>query len=136
MKESETSPPPKPGHADTLKPSADRIQKEERGEDSLRVTGLSQEEMFEAAGSSSVDVSSGAQTKPTESPAGETHKSSEGHGSSTSSRETSFSLRSEILESGNNEGSWQPKPPKILMEDSSATPLELRSQIQLYATNE
>ncbi|KAH8113227.1 lipase/esterase [Phellopilus nigrolimitatus] len=32
--------------------------------------------------------------------------------------------------------SWEPKPPKILMEDPSTTPLELRSQIQLYATNE
>ncbi|KAI5124948.1 hypothetical protein M0805_007375 [Coniferiporia weirii] len=31
---------------------------------------------------------------------------------------------------------WEPKPPKILMKDPNATPLELRSQIQLYATNE
>ena len=34
------------------------------------------------------------------------------------------------------EEEWVPNPPKILMEDSSATPLELRSQIQMYATNE
>lgn len=31
---------------------------------------------------------------------------------------------------------WEPKPPKVLMEDPSAVPLELRSQIQQYATNE
>ncbi len=31
---------------------------------------------------------------------------------------------------------WEPKPPKVLMEDPNATPLELRSQIQLYATTE
>ncbi|PCH41474.1 alpha/beta-hydrolase [Wolfiporia cocos MD-104 SS10] len=31
---------------------------------------------------------------------------------------------------------WEPKPPKVLMDDPKAKPLELRSQIQLYATNE
>ncbi|KAH9927178.1 alpha/beta-hydrolase [Epithele typhae] len=30
----------------------------------------------------------------------------------------------------------EPKPPKVLMEDPSAVPLELRAQIQLYATTE
>lgn len=32
--------------------------------------------------------------------------------------------------------SWEPKPPKVLMENHEETPLELRSQIQMYATNE
>jgi hypothetical protein len=31
---------------------------------------------------------------------------------------------------------WEPKPPKVLMEDPSAVPLELCSQIQQYATTE
>jgi len=31
---------------------------------------------------------------------------------------------------------YEPKPPKVLMENPNATPLELRSQIQLYATTE
>ena len=31
---------------------------------------------------------------------------------------------------------WEPKPPKILMEDLNASPLEILEQIQLYATNE
>ncbi|KAJ3972558.1 hypothetical protein EV361DRAFT_904837 [Lentinula raphanica] len=31
---------------------------------------------------------------------------------------------------------WEPKPPKVLMEDPEAIPLELRSQIQQYATTE
>ncbi|KAF9076850.1 hypothetical protein BDP27DRAFT_1254731 [Rhodocollybia butyracea] len=31
---------------------------------------------------------------------------------------------------------WEPKPPKVLMEDPNAVPLELRSQIQQYATTE
>jgi hypothetical protein len=31
---------------------------------------------------------------------------------------------------------WEPKPPKILMENPNAIPLELRSQIQMYASTE
>lgn len=31
---------------------------------------------------------------------------------------------------------WEPKPPKVLMENSNDVPLELRSQIQMYATTE
>lgn len=31
---------------------------------------------------------------------------------------------------------WEPKPPKVLMENGRDRPLELRSQIQLYATTE
>lgn len=31
---------------------------------------------------------------------------------------------------------WEPKPPKVLMEDPASVPLELRSQIQQYATTE
>lgn len=31
---------------------------------------------------------------------------------------------------------WRPKPPKVLMENPKETPLELRAQIQHYATNE
>ena len=31
---------------------------------------------------------------------------------------------------------WEPKPAKILMENDTQTPLEIRSQIQLYATSE
>lgn len=31
---------------------------------------------------------------------------------------------------------WEPKPPKIFMENHNSQPLELRSQIQMYAANE
>jgi hypothetical protein len=31
---------------------------------------------------------------------------------------------------------WEPRPPKVRMKDPKATPVELRSQIQLYATTE
>jgi hypothetical protein len=31
---------------------------------------------------------------------------------------------------------WEPKPPKVLMNNSDAVPLELRAQVQQYATTE
>jgi hypothetical protein len=31
---------------------------------------------------------------------------------------------------------WEPKPPKVLMENSNVVPLELRSQIQMHAPTE
>jgi hypothetical protein len=31
---------------------------------------------------------------------------------------------------------WEPKPPKVLMDNPNAVPLELRTQIQHYATTE
>jgi hypothetical protein len=56
------------------------------------------------------------------------HKSgSSGSQADTKSEEM---LRKELKED------WEPKPPKVLMDDPLATPLELRAQIQIYATNE
>ncbi|EIN10888.1 alpha/beta-hydrolase [Punctularia strigosozonata HHB-11173 SS5] len=43
-------------------------------------------------------------------------------------------IKKELCQKLKNE--WEPKPPKVLMEDPLATPLELRAQIQIYATNE
>lgn len=31
---------------------------------------------------------------------------------------------------------WEPKPPKVLMDDPNAIPLQLNSQIQVYAATE
>ena len=39
-------------------------------------------------------------------------------------------------EESKNGGHWEPKPPIVLMENSNAVPLELRSQIQMYAPTE
>ena len=41
-----------------------------------------------------------------------------------------------IEEESKHGGRWEPKPPKVLMENSNAVPLELRSQIQMYAPTE
>lgn len=57
--------------------------------------------------------------------------------SSMSSQQESRPSKQESSTSQESDASsWMPKPPKVLMEDDNATPLELRSQIQLYATNE
>ncbi len=129
-----TKPPPQPGHADKLKPNTEEVvnqirerlrQTMERGEevhssdlqdDPTEI--LSQKEMQSQGG---VDVSHGA-TPPTD-------------GSPTAGADD------ENTESANENldialDFWEPKPPKVLMEDPNAVPWELRAQIQLYATTE
>lgn len=64
-----------------------------------------------------------------------------GGGSSSSSDATAGgSAQEQMLKDDPNYDNalsfWEPKPPKVLMKDPNDTPLELRGQIQLYATNE
>lgn len=120
MKKTKSPPPPKPGHADTLKP---RLNKAENEEEAPRDSGPIHSEMLDSVSGSSRTLPSGARNTVAD---GEANGRSDG--SSISSHSTDSS--------SGNDGGGQPKPPKILMEDPSATPLELRSQIQLYATNE
>ena len=91
MCETQNRPPPRPGHADVLKPDEQRL-------------------------------SEGLQAE------------------STSAGHTQAEMMEEPLESQGadklDKDDWHPKPPKVLMKDPESTPLELRSQIQLYATNE
>ncbi|KAJ3576185.1 hypothetical protein NP233_g603 [Leucocoprinus birnbaumii] len=109
-----TNPPPTPGDADTLKPSADRLDISATEQAGLRSDRplQTQEEMLELEKSPStaadVDDAGGLVTS----------------GSSKSELEPL------------NPDNYELKPPKILMQDPQATPLELRSQIQLYATTE
>ncbi|KAI0772028.1 alpha/beta-hydrolase [Trametes elegans] len=122
-----TNPPPQPGHADNLKPDDEHIkdqvdqrsaQSAEKGEDVHAADlqdrpeeVLSQREMQDQGGS-----------KP----------------AAPKLPQKSFaSVGAE--EKGDGDivpDVWEPKPPKVLMEDPNATPLELRAQIQLYATTE
>lgn len=55
---------------------------------------------------------------------------------STSNSDADSKADSDDLEWGADPSTWEPKPPKVLMEDPDTTPLELLSQIQIYATNE
>lgn len=147
MVESDTTPPPKPGHADTLKPSRSRVDASKGAQD--KVSGISQAEMLsqddnnEDKAQNGIGASSGGERKtygasPYEGVATAQHSPSsdsvDAHQEddlkpklgSASSAETALG----------RDDSWEPKPPKVMMEDPNATPLELRSQIQHYATNE
>lgn len=116
----ETPPPPKPGHADTLKPDTERNRHSERD----RIPNVSQAEMLEI------------NEKARGSPHVLSHASLTEFGAQSSNNGGPCqSSSSSAIEHREND-SWEPRPPKILMEDPNATPLELRSQIQLYATNE
>ena len=65
-----------------------------------------------------------------------------GNGGSRTSSETAapVSAQDQMLKDDPNYDDalsfWEPKPPKVLMKNPEDTPLELRGQIQLYATNE
>ncbi|KJA29849.1 hypothetical protein HYPSUDRAFT_31857 [Hypholoma sublateritium FD-334 SS-4] len=110
----ESNLPPKPGNADTLKPSLSRISKEKEAEHDTSTTEekiKAQEEMLKEDDTESFiseKVISGSD-RP-----GKIEEELENHGLDH----------------------WEPNPPKIMMEDPNAHPLELRSQIQMYATTE
>ncbi|KAJ7284012.1 Alpha/Beta hydrolase protein [Mycena rebaudengoi] len=105
---SKDNPPPEPGHADQLRPTRSRVREEEEGNDAEGSVGT-QKQMQIASGPSSSS-------------------------SSSSSSLSSTGSRAETAESV--DVTWEPRPPKVLMKDPNAVPLELRSQIQLYATTE
>ena len=141
MTQTKTKPPPQPGHADKLKPDTEEAvdqakerlrQSVERGEE-VHSKDLqdnpeeipSQQEMQSQGG---VDVSdSGSSPSPQPKKSGSdteranTDSRGEAHG------DEDADIARDI---------WEPKPPKVLMDDPNATPLELCAQIQIYATTE
>ncbi|THH31314.1 hypothetical protein EUX98_g2870 [Antrodiella citrinella] len=124
-----TNPPPRPGHADTLKPSSSRVkdqleQRIEQGKSEGR-----------AAHSAELrDESVGNQEEMLRDM---TPEEREGGSKSAASSESGADSQD-----GNKPGYdteldfWEPKPPRVLMNDPEARPLELHSQIQLYAATE
>lgn len=107
----ETNPPPMPGDADTLKPSESR----------LSVSAAEQ-----------VNPKLDRPVQPQEIMLGSEQVQSE-------ARSINEAESFEIASSPSGPPTsytWEPKPPKLLMQDPKAIPLELRSQIQLYATTE
>ncbi|KAF8165523.1 lipase/esterase [Crassisporium funariophilum] len=122
----ETNEPPVPGKPDTLKPTLSRLQKEET-ENEPGEPVKSQQEMLD-------DHNSPVAESPKESNEreGEPHSRNPSEPTSTggSSDDT------QVEEDAYDIDHWEPKPPKVLMEDPNAVPLELRSQIQMYATTE
>ncbi|KAG5652411.1 hypothetical protein H0H81_005059 [Sphagnurus paluster] len=103
---SKSNGPPQPGRSDTLKPSYSRVDNVDNGGD-ITMSGEKVQNQREMY----EDV-----TEDTTTP------------SSGDSPEQSVDEY--------NIDFWEPKPPKVLMDDPDAVPLELRAQIQLYATTE
>ncbi|TFK71796.1 alpha/beta-hydrolase [Pluteus cervinus] len=106
-----TNIPPAPGHGDTLKPSARRLETD----DPTQRQELSPEQV--KSQSDMLDSSAGPDLRAS-------------HPSSSASDEAHNNA---LLRDTN---SWEPKPPKVLMKDPNAIPWEIGSQIQLYATTE
>lgn len=130
-KTSKRGPPPEPGHPDTLKPDPVRLEKQresrENGRSEDAVGPEDVEDKKHMLESSRSPAESDA-TEPAKSPAAEDVEDSNEANASGSQSPTEPDMDEIDL--------WEPKPPKVLMDDPNTQPLELLSQIQLYATNE
>jgi hypothetical protein len=119
-----SAPPPMPGHADKLKPDSERLENQQSSHDEGRCEGelppseiKMQKEMLRNGSGAHDETNSG---KPF-----------------STSRDALADSREHVECSELADiDRWEPKPPKVLMEDPNATPLQLQAQIQLYATNE
>ena len=129
----ETNPPPLPGHADGMKPSLKRDYVAEalpqgplpQDEVPTQASMIMLADIVESpdwvdAVNMEIDRARGVQV---ESPLAIERPPSR-------PKSESFDDRSDSIEER------EPKPPKVLMEDPDDIPLELQSQIQIYATNE
>lgn len=157
-----TGPPPEPGHADTVKPNERRVSQriaevlkcgtahvQNAVEDAVEGTGKErgssvpgfiergsgkQPEGENIVTGSELDAVSrlapGAALDRAEGPGRAGQMRIEERSASSRSDAPIAQLREELKEN------WEPKPPKVLMNDPKETPLELHSQIQQYATNE
>jgi hypothetical protein len=142
VSQTEHHPPPQPGHADTLRPEAGRAseqkQRVEEGKAPWRKTDkpASQETMIS-------DPREGPDTKQVDGKLGDVpqdHTPSAITGNIDPSAvkpagEKNIDIYTKEIEDEEIDR-WQPKPPKVLMKDPKAIPLELHSQIQTYALNE
>lgn len=132
----ETYPPPIPGHADELEPSSERDRVAEAlpqeplpdgkvpTQASIMVlTGTVESPDWADTVNTEIDRVRGARVE-----------------SPTTTEPPPPRPKSEILDSRPDRPDsieeHEPKPPKVLMEDPDDVPLELQSQIQIYATNE
>ena len=128
----QTNPPPKPGHADTLQPSS------ERADEQLAERLVAGKERGRPADTEELKEEHVEDQAVMLSRRGdETEKGGSLDASSYSAKDVPTPLERDgkTLEFESLDF-WEPKPPKVLMKDPNDRPLELRSQIQLYATNE
>ena len=120
----ETNPPPVPGHADETKPSPKR----DHIAEALPQELLPQDKVPTQASmvklTNVIESADWVDTMNTEADRANRVQVEHPPGIETSDAR-SLSIREH-----------EPKPPKVLMENPDDVPLELRSQIQIYATNE
>ncbi|CDO68138.1 hypothetical protein BN946_scf185003.g10 [Trametes cinnabarina] len=140
-----TNPPPQPGHADKLKPNKEqlqdqRYQREKQAEETGREVHSAdlQDPRAEVQSQKEMQEEADAVDSPAPGSSRESLKSD-----TNSTQNAQVSVEDDQQEDGeanpeyiSDMDYWEPKPPKVLMEDPNATPLELRAQIQLYATTE
>ncbi|KAF9534722.1 hypothetical protein CPB83DRAFT_211167 [Crepidotus variabilis] len=119
-----TNEPPKPGRPDTLKPSKSRVKNEVAGD----VYGSGGRVKSQGAMLDSEDMVNSDEEIP--------NKEAKASSVSTPQASNSTLQRSKQLETPDDYDQWEPKPPKVLMQNENAVPLELRSQIQMYAPTE
>jgi hypothetical protein len=124
---SKSNPPPEPGHADTLKPSQERVDADDENDKDIAPNGKEVKTQAEMPSSSSADAQAGTKYQNN----GNGKKRQDQHSRHPSSK-TSVKEDAEDYDVD----FWEPRPPKVLMEDPNAVPLELRAQIQLYAMTE
>ncbi|KAI0921632.1 hypothetical protein AcW2_006545 [Taiwanofungus camphoratus] len=133
-----TNPPPKPGHADTLRPSSDRLA--DQVEERLEASNERDEEVHAADLTENPSAINSQQEMLAEnsdkSPSG-----SKGRAGCMNKNLPARNSKTQFEDGGADPGDaaldfWEPKPPKVLMDDPKEKPLELRSQIQIYATTE
>ncbi|ETW83742.1 Esterase/Lipase [Heterobasidion irregulare TC 32-1] len=136
--DTKTNPPPGPGHADTLSPTPHRMCAEHNAMRSAKEEGKGVQEMREEEQDRHDGVQSQNEMLK--------HMSiSESQNEVGEERESGIRRNEELdasdgaavrNESSGDPSLWEPKPPKVLMKDPDTIPLEIRSQIQQYATNE
>ena len=138
--DTQTNPPPEPGHPDTLNPSSRRLHEQvnERLEKTAEQNQLNGDaNLVHTADLTEENVQTQSEMLQHTQEYQDINGGSAGEPASSNSGSSGSTMRQGS--SSQNEDSrslWEPKPPKVLMKDPDARPLELRGQIQLYATNE
>ncbi|KAH9894438.1 alpha/beta-hydrolase [Cubamyces lactineus] len=122
-----TNPPPQPGHTDKLKPDNERLmdQVEQRLQQSAEA-GKEIHSVDLQEPSEDILPQKDMQREDNDDPPATGSSANEGH-AQDGQGDPKYDIAMDF---------WEPKPPKVLMEDPHATPLELLAQIQLYATTE
>ena len=130
-----TNPPPAPGCAATLKPDPKRAEESIEVKDPVGQEGgkevKSQQGILEQVKQGASDPASGSTSEN-----GDVKPRNAGHNGSTTTNSAVLEVDNDKIPGQEDIDFWQPKPPKVLMNNPRDVPLQMRSQIQMYATTE